>query len=118
MIDKKKTKDKLEKERDLLVGQMKDIGNLNTDTGEWDAVPEAVDRAEADQNEMSDRFENFEERSSRIKVLEKRLQDILESLKGISTGSFGKCKICKKDIELARMEANPAAITCKKHLQG
>ncbi len=116
MLDKKKIKEKLEKERDVLVGQMKDIGNLNTDTGEWDAVPEPVERAEADQNDMADRFENFEERSSRIRVLGQRFQDIMKSLKGIGKESFGKCEVCKKDIEMARMEANPAAQTCKNHL--
>lgn len=118
MLDKKKIKDKLEKERDVLVDQMKDIGTLNTDTGEWEAIPEAVERTEADQNDMADRFEDFEERSSMIRVLGGRLQNILKSLKGIGRESFGKCEVCKKDIEAARMEANPAARTCKKHLQG
>ncbi len=118
MLDKKKIKDKLEKERDILVDQMKDIGKLNTDTGEWEAIPEPVERTEADQNDMADRFEDFEERSSMIHVLGGRLQSILKSLKGIGRESFGKCEVCKKDIEMARMEANPAARTCKKHLQG
>lgn len=116
MLDKKKIKEKLEKERDLLIDQMKDIGKLNTDTGEWDAIPEAVDRAEADQNDMADRFEEFEERSSMIRVLQTRLQNIMKAIKGISQQSFGKCEVCKKDIEMARMDANPAARTCKKHL--
>lgn len=118
MLDKKKIKEKLEIERDLLVNQLSDIGKLNTDTGEWDAIPEAVERAEADLNDMADRFEDFEERSSMIKVLGSRMKNILISLKGINRESFGKCEVCKKDIEAARMEANPAARTCKKHLQG
>ena len=117
MLDKKKIKEQLGKERDVLMGQMGDIGKLNTDTGEWEAVPEAVERAEADQNDMADRFEEFEERSSMIRVLGGRLQDVLHSLKGINRDSFGKCEVCKKDIEMDRMEANPAARTCKKHLE-
>lgn len=117
MLDKKKIKEKLEKERDVLVEEMKDMGKLNPETGEWEAIPEAVDRPEPDHNDMADRFEDFEARSSMIKSLESRLQNILKALRGINRESFGKCEICKKDIEIARMDANPAARTCKKHLE-
>ena len=40
MLDKKKIKEKLEKERDLLVEQLKGIGKMNPKTGDWEAVPE------------------------------------------------------------------------------
>ncbi len=116
MIDKKKIKEILEGERDMLLGQMRDMGKLNPENGKWEAIPEEMDFPEADQNDMADRFENFEARSSMIKVLEPRLANILKALKGINRESFGKCEVCKKDIEMARMEANPAAMTCKKHL--
>ena len=116
MLDKKKIKEKLEKERDLLVEQMKDMGRLNPENGEWDATPEAIDVPETDQNDMADRFEDFEQRSSTMKVLELRLKNILVALKGINRDSFGVCVVCKKDIEMTRLEANPAAQTCKKHL--
>jgi len=117
MLDKKKIKEKLEKERDVLVAQLGDIGKLNTDTGEWEAIPEEMTAPEADQNDMADRFEDFEERSSMIRTLEPRLKDVLSALKNINRESFGKCEVCKKDIEMARLEANPAARTCKKHLE-
>lgn len=117
MLDKKKIKEKLEKERDMLLGQLGDMGKLNPETGEWEATPEEMAQPEADQNDMADRFEDFEERSSMIKVLEPRLNNILRALKGINRESFGVCEVCKKDIEMARMEANPAARTCKKHLE-
>jgi RNA polymerase-binding transcription factor DksA len=118
MLDKKKIKEKLEKERDLLLEEMKDLGKLNPETGEWEATPEEMDFPETDQNDMADRFENFEGRSSMIRALEPRLNNILRAIKGISRESFGKCIVCKKDIEMARLEANPAAQTCKKHLNG
>ena len=118
MLDKKKIKDKLEKERDVLLEEMQDMGKLNPETGEWEATPEEVEHAEADQNDMADRFEDFEARSSMIKVLEPRLHNILSTLKRLNNrGSFGKCVVCKKDIEMTRLEANPAAQTCKKHLE-
>ena len=116
MLDKKKIKEKLEKERDLLIEQMKGMGRLDPETGEWEATPQEVDHVEADQNDMADRFEDFEAKSSMIRSLEPRLQDILKAIKTVNRESFGKCEICKKDIEMARMDANPAARTCNKHI--
>ena len=115
-LNKNKIKEKLEKERDVLVTQMKDLGKLNPETNEWEAVPEEMNFVETDQNDMADRFEDFESKSSMMKVFEAKLGSILHALKGIGRESFGKCEVCKKDIELARMEANPSARTCKKHL--
>lgn len=116
MLDKKKIKEKLEKEREILLEQVSDIGKLNPETNEWEAVPEERDSKESDQNDMADRFEDFEARSTLIKVLEKRFNNILDAIKGLNKTSFGKCEVCKKDIEMDRMEVNPAAKTCKKHL--
>jgi RNA polymerase-binding transcription factor DksA len=117
MLDKKKIKQNLEKERDVLLEQLRDMGKLDPVTGEWEATPEEQSAPEADLNDMADRFENFEARSSMMKTLEPRLQNILKALKGLNKESFGKCEVCKKDIEPARLEANPSARTCKKHLE-
>ena len=116
MLDKKKIKEKLEKERDILLDQIRDIGKLNKETNEWEATPEDFGYRESDQNDMADRFEDFESRSVMIKALEARLNSILSALKGLNRESFGRCEVCKKDIEMARMEVNPAAKTCKEHL--
>ena len=117
MLDKKKIKEKLEKERDVLLEQMKDMGRLNEETGEWETTPEEMEFPESDENDKADRFESYEARSSMMRTLGPRLNNILKSLKGINKESFGKCVVCKKDIEMARLEANPAAQTCKKHLE-
>ncbi len=117
MLDKKKIKEKLEREKNILLEQMKYMGKLNAETGEWEATPEELNSPESDQNDMADRFEDFEARSSMIKTLGLRLNNILKALKGLNREFFGKCEICKKDIEDARLEANPAAQTCKKHLE-
>lgn len=118
MLDKKKIKGQLEQERDLLLEQMKDIGKLNPDTNEWEAIPEEMNAPESDPNEMADRFEDFEGRSSMMRALEPRLANILKALKNLNKESFGRCEICKSEIETDRLEANPAAKTCKKHLNG
>ncbi len=118
MLDKKKIKEKLEKERDILLGQLRDIGKLNPETNEWEAIPEERLSKETDQNDMADRFEDFESRSIMIKALESRINNVLSAMKGLNRESFGKCEVCKKNIEMDRMEVNPAARTCKKHLNG
>jgi len=117
MLDKKKIKEKLEKEKNDLLEEMKDMGKLNEETGEWDATPEELEYPESDENDKADRFEDFEARSSMMRTLEPRLKNVLKALKNLNKESFGKCEICKKDIETARLEANPAARTCKKHLE-
>ncbi len=117
MLDKKKIKEKLEKERDTLLEELRDMGKLNPETGEWEAIPAEAEFPETDQNNMADRFEDFEARSSMLKTLEPRLNNILRALKNLSKESFGKCEVCKKNIENDRLEANPAARTCKKHLE-
>ena len=116
-MDKKKIKEKLEAERDVLLEELRDMGKLNTETGEWEAIPEEQNFPESDENDKADRFEDFEARSSMLRTLEPRLNNILRALKGLGRDSFGKCEVCKKDIENARLEANPAARTCKKHLE-
>jgi len=116
-LDKKKIKEKLEQERDLLVSQLKDIGRLDPETNEWDAVPEEISSPESDLNDMADRFEDFESRSSMVRVLAPKLKSVLFALKNLPKESFGKCEVCKKEIEKARLEANPIAKTCKKHLK-
>lgn len=116
MLDKKKIKENLEKEKDMLLGQLRDISKLNEETNEWEAIPEERDSRESDQNDMADRFEDFESRSIMVKVLEKRLNNVLIAIKGLNRESFGKCEVCKKNIEMDRMKANPAATTCKKHI--
>lgn len=117
MLDKKKIKEKLEKERDVLLEELRDMGTLNPTTGEWETIPEEQKVPEADQNDMADRFEDFEARSSMMKALVPRLTDVLKALKDLNKESFGRCMICKKDIERARLEANPAARNCKEHME-
>jgi len=117
MLNKQQIKEKLEQERDVLLEELKDIGKLNPETGEWKAVPMELTFPEADQSDVADRSEDFEARSSMVETFESRLRDVLEALKRLNKVSFGKCEVCKKKIESARLEANPASLTCKEHLE-
>ena len=117
MLDKNKIKEKLETEKNKLVEQLGDIGRYDPETGDWEAVPEENPVPESDQNDMADRFEDYEGRSSTLNILEQRLKKVLDALKGLGRKSFGRCEVCGKDIETDRMEANPAAKTCKEHIE-
>lgn len=111
-------KKKLEAERDLLLNELQDLGKENPENDDWEAMPiiEEVDVDMADENERADQFEDFEERSSTLNILEERLQNIKTALTRIEDGTYGKCVIDNGPIEPARLEANPAALTCKIHI--
>jgi len=105
-------KQKLEEEKVLLEGELGSLGRVDK-TGDWEATPEVQSAPEADENDLADRAEDFEERSSTLNVLESRLSDVNIALDKIAKGSYGKCENCGNPIEEDRLEANGSARTCK-----
>jgi len=45
-------------------------------------------------------------------ALESRLKEVNEALEKINNNNYGHCEICKKNIEIGRLKANPAAKSC------
>lgn len=80
-MENMKNKEELEKERDLLLEEMKGLGVKDPETGRWQPVPFAQEYGEADESDMADRAEDFESRASVLAVLEERLNDVEEKLK-------------------------------------
>ncbi len=74
------TREDLEKERDLLLSELKDIGVYDEEANKWNAVPMANNDMDSDPNDQADRFEDFESRSSVLEVLENRLKAVNEKL--------------------------------------
>lgn len=109
----KDNKKKLEEEKALIESELASIGRIDKDTGQWEATPEMQTGPEADENDLADRSEDFEERSSIMSTLESRLQDINHALDLIESGNYGVCEACGNKIEEDRLGANPAARTCK-----
>ena len=105
---------KLETEKKLLLEELGSIGKVDK-TGDWEATPEIeiAKQDVQDEADMSERSEDYEERSSILDPLEKRLDDINKALSKIESGSYGLCEICGNNIEEDRLEANPSADTCK-----
>lgn len=76
------TRENLEKERDLLLSELKDIAVFDETTSTWNAVP-MQNEEESDPNDMADRFEDFESRSSILSVLQERLKTVNEKLENL-----------------------------------
>ena len=107
---------KLLEEKKRLTSELNNIGRRN-EHGEWEANAGDVQESDADQNDNADRFQDFEEKSSLVVPLEKRLVEVDDALARISEGTYGTCVVCNNEIEKERLDANPAAETCITHMK-
>lgn len=113
MINTEQQKVLLQEEKVRLEEELTSMGSIKNEVGVWVARPEAETAPEADENDMADRGEDFELKSSTTEILAKKLSAIETSLANIEAGTYGKCTVCGNDIEEDRLEANPSAQTCK-----
>ena len=107
----------LETEKAKLISDLKSVGHINPDNKkDWEATATEMDNITADPNDVADNIEEFETNTAIVNPLETRLGEVNEALKRIEAGHFGLCEVCKNEIEVERLIANPAATTCIKHL--
>jgi len=76
-----------------------------------------MDINDPDLNIRADAVEEFVTRVGVTAPLEARLAEVDAALLRIETGTYGTCMVCDKEIEEDRLEANPAATTCKEHIE-
>lgn len=118
-MDIKHFKSKLEAELKVVEGELKDIAVLNTETGEWEARGgedmETMSPTQ-DENEFADKLEEYDEHREELPALQLRWSEIKHALEKIENGKYGTCEVSGEPIEEDRLEANPAARTCKKHM--
>lgn len=113
-----KFKELLAKELAVVENELRSVGRVNpSNPRDWEPVPDKMDTMAADSNEVADTIESYEENSAILKQLEIRLNEIKEALQKIDAGSYGKCAVCGESVDEKRLEANPAAKTCKEHLE-
>ncbi len=105
-------------EKNRLEGELKSVGRINPENpGDWQGVPEDSEQVDTeDENSLADKFEEFEEKNAVEIELESQLILVKNALARIEDGTFGICRVCEEEIEADRLEANPSAETCKKHL--
>jgi RNA polymerase-binding transcription factor DksA len=112
-------KQKLTEEKVKLESELAALGIKDPKTGDWGAILEEEPSAElADMNDHGDRFEEFGERANTLGELEIYYRDVERALEKIEKddGSYGVCEVSGQSIEEDRLMANPAARTCKAHM--
>ena len=117
MKDTSHYKAKLEEERDKLAHELNDLGVADPNKpGDWEVKVPEMDIMTSDENELADRAEEMHIDSIVLDELEGRYQNIENALVKIEQGTYGVCETCAGPIEDERLDANPAARTCKAHM--
>jgi RNA polymerase-binding transcription factor DksA len=117
-MDTEYFKEKLEEELFSVEKELNSVGRKNPDNkNDWEAEPADFDTDQADESEKADKIEEYEENTAVLKELEIRYNDIKDALAKIENKTFGVCEISGEPIEEDRLIANPAARTCKKHME-
>lgn len=117
MADTHVYKTQLEEMLQSLTEELKTVGIHDpANPQNWVAIPEGVDPNEPDTDLVADVVEEWDERRALVATLEGRYNNIVRALKKIDEGTFGTCEICGAQIEVDRLNANPAARTDKTHM--
>jgi RNA polymerase-binding transcription factor DksA len=112
-----KFKDELLKYQEELISELSTVGRINPDNPEdWEPVPGEKDDDTADKNDFADSIEEYESNTATLKELEIELNEVKAALQRIEKGAYGICEVSGDPIEIERLEANPAARTCKAHM--
>ena len=88
----------------------------STDGDEWTGASES-EGEEADPADAADNIEELATNVPLVSELQKRQKAIKSALRKMKDGIYGTCDECGEDIDLARLEANPAAATCIRHAE-
>ncbi len=118
-MDTQHFKEKLESELETVEGELKSVGVQNpANPADWEATELKMDvmNATADPNEAADKQEEYVENRAIVDQLEIRYNNIIRALKKIEEGRYGVCEISGEPVEADRLLANPAARTCKAHM--
>lgn len=110
-------KEQLLEEKKTLEAQLGEVGTQNPkNPDDWQGVPDDTGKEQADSTDVADNMEEFETNTAIVAELETRLLNVNNALDRIEKGTFGACKSCGNQIEEDRLTANPAADTCKEHM--
>lgn len=106
------TKEKAEIERTLSsVGHKEGVGHVTA----WEPSFPELNPSRAEQSEVADEYEEFDNRIGVETNLAGRLAEIDAALARIEAGTYGTCSVGGESISEDRLRANPAATTCIPH---
>ncbi len=116
-MDTTKFKDLLTSEMAELEKQLSTLGRKNPDdANDWETTKEEGAEDSAEEGDVADNIEQFENNNAVLEQLETRLHEVNAALAKIEDGTYGVCNVCGEKIEEDRLGANPAAATCKTHM--
>lgn len=108
----------LEDEKHVLERELSTVARRNpSNPGDWEAVPQETEQ-ESDPNDRADVMGGYGDNAAITNDLEIRYNDILAALERITAGTYGICEVSGEPIEEDRLGADPAAKTCKTHMNG
>lgn len=111
-------KNRLLEEKGRVEAELKTVGRINPDNpNDWEPIPGEKDDGTSDLNDFADSYEEYEENTAILKELEIEFNDIKDALAKIESGNYGICEVGGEPIEKERLDANPAARTCIKHIR-
>ena len=112
----------LEKERDLLIKELETIATPDSKVkGDWDikhsewGENQITSQEELRSGESVNEIDEDMKNKALSDSLELRLKDVNDALERMKYGIYGICEVCKKEIPIERLEANPAAKTDMEH---
>lgn len=82
---------------------------VNKEAGDYET---SFDEVGTDREDNTTEVEEYADNLPVEIALEKKLQDVIDALARIESGTYGVCDNCKKDIDIERLKANPSAKTC------
>ncbi len=110
----------LTEERGAVLRELKEAGaaTQSDNQAQWEPKVGDVDSIRSDASDIAERLETYGENAALVRRLKKRIAEIDAALEKIKNNenSFGVCRVCGKKIETERLRANPAAETCKTHI--
>ena len=111
-------RERLISEKTRLEAELQTVGRRNPENPkDWEALPQETGQ-ESDPNDAADLISHYEDNTAILKDLEIRYNDVLAALVRIEDGTYGSCAVSGDPIEEDRLEADPAAPTCKAHMNG
>ncbi len=117
MADLTQIKQTLEETLETLRTELESIATYNEENGDWVTKPNAEDLGSADDNIAADATEEWGNRRALVSQLEMRFHAVKLALQKYENGTYGRCEMCSEPIEEARLAINPAARTCKIHME-
>ena len=109
-------RERLIEEKTKLEAELQTIGRRNPENpNDWEALPQETGQ-ESDPNDAADLISHYEDNTAILKDLEIRYNEVLAALTRIENGTYGTCEVSGDPIEEDRLEADPAASTCKAHM--